>query len=304
MSNDVERMFASLAQDAGRAQVDPPATLRRRSDRRTAVRSVASVAAVAVLVTGVAVGSRVVLAGNDRAPAPPAGTATPAPTPTVALPTSPVPTSAPSSGVPTSAPPATARSSEPPSIPDSVPARAFLSAAEVNATETPERRTDRDMLPELCGADFATGSIGVRSNRYAAYHREGDPADYTPLATVDQTVTVYRAEGAQTFVDEVRSAVERCRTQTRGQDVYQHRLLDAVRVGDESVLVEVSAPQRGDDGELSKDGGRQRAYCAVVRVRDTVTVLWVRGWESQSPERAGVDSFTRKAVQRLQAWRG
>lgn len=66
MPNDVEDLFAALAEDAGRARLVPAAAVRRRSDRRMLVQSVTGVAAVVLLVAGLTAGARLVLAGPDR----------------------------------------------------------------------------------------------------------------------------------------------------------------------------------------------------------------------------------------------
>ena len=65
MPTDVERHFASLAADAGRARLAPSADIRRRADRRLLTRSVAGAAATVLLVLGVTVGARVVLGDPD-----------------------------------------------------------------------------------------------------------------------------------------------------------------------------------------------------------------------------------------------
>jgi hypothetical protein len=290
MSNDVERMFAALSDGAGRARFAPPAAVRRRADRRLAARSVATVAAAAILVVGVAVGGRFVLADGGRSPVTPAESAAPSAPPSPSAPGS------------SSAPPPPTTTS--PSIPSSIPNRAFLSAADVRGIIAPERRSGQEMLPKLCGADYASGMIGVRSTRYVPYLRQGAKKDETFAGTVDQAVTVYKGNGAQAFLDEVRDAVRDCRRDTHRGSTCTHRLLAAQDVGDEALLIEVATPARGDSGELETDGSLRRDYCAVVRDGEAVTVLWVQGWESQSAEKADADAFTRRAAQRLADWRG
>jgi hypothetical protein len=302
MPNDVESMFASLSDDAGLARIDGPEVLRRRSDRRAVGRSVATVAAAAVLVAGVAVGTRLVLA-DQAAPRPvPADSSAPV----VVVPTTPPVTATTTPPVTSSAPAAT--SSSPavhrPPIPGSVPTRAFLSRADFNAVETPHDQSDSAVLPDLCGATYRTGDVGVRDKRHAPYRGKGDGADVTPLASLDQTITVFRERGAQRYLDELRAAVADCPSQKRGRDIVKYRLLTPADAGDESLLIEMSEPSRGDVGELDPDGSRSYDYCAVVRVGDTVTTLWATGWESQSPNRSELGGFAVRAAQRLQDWRG
>lgn len=60
-NDDLTRAFAALSGDAGHARLAPAAAVRKRGDRRTLTRSLAGVAAAAVLVAGVLVGPRLVL---------------------------------------------------------------------------------------------------------------------------------------------------------------------------------------------------------------------------------------------------
>jgi hypothetical protein len=77
MPNDVEDLFASLAADAGRVMLPPSAAVRRRADRRLLVRSVTGLAAVVVLVAGIAAGAGLLWAEPDRAPVAPAAATLP-----------------------------------------------------------------------------------------------------------------------------------------------------------------------------------------------------------------------------------
>ena len=76
MPNDLERAFGALEADTDRAQLLPAAEVRRLAGRRSRNASIAAVLTVAVLVAGVTVGSRRMLAGDARAPAAAAGRST------------------------------------------------------------------------------------------------------------------------------------------------------------------------------------------------------------------------------------
>jgi hypothetical protein len=124
-----------------------------------------------------------------------------------------------------------------------------------------------------------------------------------PVGVVDEAITVYKQDGAEQFLSELRANVRDCPQGKRGSSTYKYRSLGSAGVGDASVLIEGSTPARGDDGELSGSGSTY-LYLAAVRVGDSVTLLEVSGWESISGERSDAESLTRKAAKRLGNWRG
>ncbi|MEU7906754.1 hypothetical protein [Actinoplanes sp. NPDC049118] len=301
MPNDLESAFAALSGDARRARLAPAAAVRRRADRRVLTRTLTSVAAAAVLVAGVSVGARLVLADDARPPLPPAQstapTATPSPAPSPS--TSSTPSSPPGG---TSTPPSV--ESGTPSIPASIPARAFLGRSDANVATL--RRLDSPAgPPDLCpAADYPSDArAGVRDTVAILYRAPGDGPDHTPSGEVFDTVTVYRGDGAGDFMDEFRAAVRECPRGKRESLTFTYRSLGSLGVGDESVLMQGSTPARGDDGEPSGDGSTYRIYLAAVRIGDSVALVENTGYESISAERTVAGDFARRAAERLEAWR-
>ena len=154
----------------------------------------------------------------------------------------------------------------------------------------------------ICGpSDFdSEDQVGVRAG-IEAYHEDGRP-EYTPLSTVTELVTVYRGDGAEALLDETRAELTNC--SDGGGDATTYRSLGSMGLGDESILVRGSMPARGDDGELSPDGGTRDDYVARIRVGDTVIELLFFGYESQSVKRADAEALCRRAVGRVAGWRG
>jgi hypothetical protein len=305
MPNDLESAFAALSDDAARARLAPAASLRRRSDRRVVTRSLAGVAAAAVLVAGVTVGARLVLADEALPPLPPAQSTAPtvAPSPAPSLSPSATPSSPPPSS-PSSPPPSSPPETEEPSIPKSIPARAFLTRSDANVAQL-YRSDSAHGSPDLCSAASypSDSKDGVRGTSNIVYRNPGDGEDYTPVGQVADTVVVYRGDGAEEFMDELRAAVRNCPEGKRDNLTYKYRSLGSVGAGDESVLIQGSTPARGDNGELESDGSTYKIYFAAVRVGDSVALVENTGYESISAERPVAESFARKAAQRLENWR-
>ncbi len=302
MPNDVERMFASLAEDAGRARLAPAADVRRRADRRLAWQSVAGVAAVAVLVTGVTVGARTVLADPDRAPVVPVESVAPVPSPPVPSPPPPGPSTPAASAKtsPSSRPPS---SSSAPSIPDAIPSRAFVQEADwAGDVMTGPTRTSHEP-PELCGTRLPSDDlIGVRDSVVLTFRAPGLGEGYVANGIVRDTVTVYRGSGARNFLRDLRDAVRTCPVDTVEGREFRYRSRGPVGAGDESLLIEKATAGYGDNGEPS--GTTRYVYLAAVRAGDTVAFVEVDGWESVSAERDDAVTFARAAGRRVAAWRG
>ena len=303
MPNDpIENAFAALSDDAGHARLDPAAAVRRRSDRLVLTRSLTGAAVAALVVAGVVVGSQLALADRALPPAPPAQSTGPA-TPPPSVNPSPPP-SAPPSG-PSSAPPSApskAGESESPVVPRSIPNRAFLTRGDANKGGWQRLNTPSEPL-KLCedAPEFASEHrVGVRGTVEILYKDPGQGEEYTPLSVAGDTITVYRGDGAEQFLDEYRAMVREC---PEGDKEQTYKSLSSLGAGDESVLVQGSYPARGDDGEPSANGGRTYLYYAQVRVGDAVISLSNTGYESQSVDQARARALFRQAVQRYRDWR-
>ena len=311
MSNEIERMFASLSADADSTPVMEATTLRTKTNRRAAAQTGLAGFALVAVVAGTAFGGQWLLAGQGRPLAPPGSSASATP-PAVTTPTA-APSTAPS-GAP-STPPSSTASDEPspnassaspaPTVPKSVPLRAFLSKAELNdSSGFNEESGDEEALPSFCRADFASDdSIGVGSTLRAFYRRQGEEVTNVPDGVLLQAVTVYKAQGAQAFMNELREAVDDCvkETATEGKDD-EYRTLGPIDVGDDSFRIEVryQAPARLDSEDEMATFTQQ---ISVVRAGDTVTILRTQGYENFSAPDAAVVAMTRAAYQNVTDWR-
>jgi hypothetical protein len=304
MPNDLERAFGELAADTGRAQLLPAAEVRRLAGNRARRGSIAAVAAVAVLVAGVTVGGRWVLADGEGRPRPLP--------PVQSIGVSPAPSSSPSqvpSGLPSSpaGPPATSKSaSSPPAptMPSSIPARAVLTAADGNMGEL--TALDVRKPPAFCSDTTYPSSsrAAVQKTVKILYRPPNLGADHTATDDIYNTVGVYRGDGAADFLDELRAAVRDCPNGKIGDIPAKNRLLGSLGLGDESLLIERSFEARDDLGEPVGNGKRSYAYVAVVRIGDAVTRIESYGYESVSSDREVVGALTRKVADRLADWRG
>jgi hypothetical protein len=290
--NDLERAYATLAQEADTVLLTSSEVLRGRADRRTRIRFVAGCAVLALVIGGTTVGARWAL----QASGPPQGpAATPSgegqsPAPTASASTSPATTATPTN---------TAAPKQGP-----VPDRAFLQLADTNGDERPTEVSGENMLPSLCGAKFPSdSSILTRRTMHITYWKSRQPAGTLPDGTFDETITSYRSDGAVQFIAQLRAAVATCATETSNGTTYKHRLISGSKHGDESILIERRYPARNDAGELV--GGDEVRLVSVVRIGNVVMTLYEQGWEAGwTAEPAVVDTFTRTAVTRLRSWLG
>jgi hypothetical protein len=291
---DFERRYAALAYEADRVKLAAPETVRRRADRRTRARVGLTLAAVAVLVGGIAAAGQAVLKADSTVVSP--GTS---PSPSLSTPPSPPPpSSSPSSSPP---PPSRTPLSPTQAVPKSIPDRAFLQLADTNGDQRPYSRPSTTMLPPLCGARYASDDqVQVRRTMHIVYWKQRAPT--VPDGTFDETITAYRSGGAHRFMDELRTAVTDCPSQVRDGQTYRHRLLSATTYGDESLLFEVRYQALDVNG--APTGGTEVRLVSVVRVGVVVMVLYEQGWEGESAERPVVDAFTRTALTRLRSWLG
>jgi hypothetical protein len=213
------------------------------------------------------------------------------------------PAAAPASVPPSAAVASPAASAAALPMPEKIPGAAFLQATDVpgRAKAEPERLGAGDQpLPEFCDEDYLNEDrVGVRATQALAFTGPSDPSEATPRAMTYEDVLVFRDDGAERFLADLRGAVESC----PGADGRKHRLAGPVDAGDDAVLIEQSGPAYGDDGEPTGDGSQHYVYWAAVRVRDAVAFVSNTGWESGSADRADTVHLARKAADRLAAWR-
>jgi hypothetical protein len=307
MSTELSRLYRALAAEVTDSALAPPDTVRRWADRTARTRMAVTAASAAVLVAGTAVGASAVLTGPDSTPPSVVGTGTSRPGPTVS--TSPTPGGTPSADTPAPGrsspghPSSTPAAPPPPPAPTSIPDRAFFRQPANTVKDEPRFLGSENMLPELCAATYpADQSLLARRTRHLIYKLPGSPADptYVPDGSFDHTITSYPNGVAATWMAELRAAVRDCPTQTISGFTYRQRLLAGTRYGDDSMLIEVSTPNRDVNGNPT--GGNEIRLVSVVRVGNVVTVLYEQGWEGTSSDRAMVDDYTRRAVAAIVAW--
>ena len=266
---DFKEMFTSLSEEADSVMNATPDALRRRGDRRSRIGMAAAAVAVVALVGVVGVGTQWILTprGTNVQPA-------------------------------TSS--STSASAAPPNIPNVIPASAFLQTADLNGAEDPVETSADNMLPRLCGVEYASDSlIRVRRTMHLTYWISPSPPGTVPDGTFDETITTYEQNGADQFMRQLRDAVTACPTEQRDATTYRNRILPGTTRGDESILIEQRYPTRNTIGE---DDVR---LVSVVRTGAVVMVLYELGWEDGwSAEQPVVDGFTGKAFSRLQSWLG
>ncbi|SCL65926.1 hypothetical protein GA0070606_4221 [Micromonospora citrea] len=316
MSRELSDLYRSLAEDADGHSLAAPEQVRRRADRRARVRVAGAALATALLVGGLATGTRLVLAGEETAlpspagtPAPTASAPAPGPSPSpggTASPTgSPSPTGAPPSTGTPAAP--TTGTGAPPRTPASIPDRAFFVQAPANRTGIEPVFRDTVALPRLCDARYRSDAgIVQRRTRNLAYKLPRTPQGYVPDGSYTHSITVYRPGRAGDFLRELRAAVRGCPEQPGvsggNPSTSRVRLLADGRFGDDSVLFEIRTPARDVEGDPT--GGEEVRLIRAVRLGDVVTVLWEQGWEGTSAERSQVDADSRRAVDAIERWLG
>jgi len=296
---DLERTYAELAREADGVILPPPTHLRHRGDRRTRVRLVTGMFAVALVVGVGTLGVGWALRAGPSGPGVvPGSTNTSFTVSSTAQSTA--PSTAPSTGGLPSTPPMSSASTAS-VLPAAIPTSAFLQKADLRSrgeamTQTPP------VLPPLCGARHATDSLIDKRRTMAPDYREpGVAMEGTPNGFIAQTITRYRSDGATRYLDEVRAAVEACPTQQIEGHTYRQRLVSGASFGDESIIIEIRFPAMSyvDSKPLGFD---RVQFVPVIRVDDLVTVLHDYAWEGDSrAPRSTMERFASRAETRLEA---
>jgi hypothetical protein len=252
-----------------------------------------TIAAAALLAAGCSA------AGPVSAPLPPSSASSPPASPAPSLTSTSTSSSSPSPSVPASARP----------IPSSIPAAAFLQAADApgKAKDKPRRLgAGEQPLPSFCGHDYGQrGKVGVRATQNLLYVEADAPAEATPKSTVYEDVLVFQGDAATAFMTGLRAAVQGCASQKDDSGVtVRNYLRGDIKAGDDSVLIERTRPATDEAGEPVGGGALHHLYWAAVRVGDAVAFVSNTGWESVSADRADTVHLGGKAAARLSAWRG
>jgi hypothetical protein len=210
---------------------------------------------------------------------------------------------APTAGSP--APPA-ATASAPARIVTAIPDEAFLQGEDVNGhvygRNSGPVPSSGDMLPRLCGAEFGVvpEEVLVRRTMHLLWWGSTSGEGYVPDGTFDQTITSYRAGNGAVFMQKLRAAVAACPSEIRDGLTYSYRIVAATPVGDESVMIEMSYPER-DYAEGTPTGRTEIRLTSAVRIGDVVMVLYEKGYEVTSSDPTLMQGHVDKAVSRLRA---
>nr|MDT0662757.1 hypothetical protein [Micromonospora sp. DSM 115978] len=288
---DLDRRYAELVTNTRAGALPPPAELRRRADRRARIRAAVAVAGAVLAVAGTVATANAVLIGPDRT-GPYVGT-TPSPD---GLPTSPP------AGTPSPSPSASVEglpsNVEPPT---NIPDRAFFVQPVNTMKEGPRTPRDgADVLPELCGASFASDrSILDQVTMGHVYKRPEDSDDFIPHGILYQTITSYRGDAAAAFMTQLADAVRACPTGRKGDLTVRFQLVGSTGGEQEALVFEMETELLDVEGG---PGGTATNLVTVVRVGPVVTVLRDEGWEGSSTVPDLQSDFTRLAVAAIEDW--
>ncbi|GIF63431.1 hypothetical protein Ais01nite_14660 [Asanoa ishikariensis] len=215
--------------------------------------------------------------------------------------TAPIPsTSAP---VPaTSSPAATPPATQAPA-PTVIPLSAFLKLPKDMTYGESRLRADVDeALPRLCGDEFASRGATAASAAVKTVHGlPRDPPGTVPSGVLYQTIRTYPGDGASVFMRRLRADLAACSSFTDEGNSFRVRTAPLRGVGDEALTIDLVQPARNLPGDLV--GGFQTNRAAVIRVGDTVTILWDAEYERSNSKPAVVADFARRAVATIHAWR-
>jgi hypothetical protein len=303
MPADLDRMFSAMRTDSDGAPLPAPAGLRTRGDRRTRVRAVMGLIAVAVLVGGTAVGTRQLLAGPTTpviTDTPPPPSAPPKPTPSMQVSPDPAPSQiAVPQQDPTGSPVHRPGCDEvlvypyvgPRHAGQALPRSVMLRPADLGECYVltadrpgyPVYDSDVGPAPDVCldRAPYPADAKRV-AGRFRTFVSGPESGGF-------EAVTRYRDGGAAEFLDEIRARVAKCASFTGGDPPGQMEARIEARnfAGDESLLVYV-----GMVGTSYPS-----SYVGVVRQGNLVAVVEL--FYDLGSDRDDTLSLTRKATGRL-----
>lgn len=308
-STEERELFGRLADDAGRARLLPPADLRRRGDRRTAVRAAVVTVAVVALVAGVLLGGGGLLGNAAPEPAPldtPAASPSTSATPS---PTEPTPSETASSDPSMSPAPPPEKAP-----PEEVTPAAWLGEDVLGFELAPVDAAD---VPTPCGRSVLQDDAYVEAllsggTRQGSYRAPDTPAFHTPDGTITQTIVLMRDEQAADAVwFRMQEVVKDCPEETSEEPgAIRYGLVDPAlptssALPDRHLLVEVSTSYEYLFG-APPDAGPDRidTYVSVLRVGNAVTFLELRGWEASATDLPDVHRLAHLATARLLDWQG
>jgi hypothetical protein len=281
MSTEPGQLFADMRDDLGEVLLAEPAALRRVGTRRRRRNRVAGLAAVALLVGGVAIGTAWAANRPTALDRPEVGTS-PA--------SSPTPSADPSGE-------AVHRCTDD----GPVPYRVFLQPGQGAAPAEGCAPPDGPYLPAACAAAPGAVDAGIEVQRTIAMYIDRVPVPKratTPADFADQTVTRYGdAALASRYLHKLHAAVRACPKVQRDGILRHHDVVRVGFAGDESILVAARYTGLWAGAKFTKI-----ELAAVVRVGRVVVVYFAHGWENASADRGLTLLNASKAADRVRTW--
>lgn len=275
---------SALTDGLGRVELPTPAQIRRRGTARTRHQVLAGIAAAVTLVSGagLALASQPQDGPNRPVTASPSTLdhATPTPSQSPAVPVSP------------SEPPSSPRYT---TIPDDVLLRsADLGGARIDKADLGYWRNGGRIPPRPCAGTGRSGGARPTAERAVQSMILPEQSRFPGPHVVVEYVALYDAGGAQTFMTELRTALNRCPGNGTPQSP-TWTALGKVNAGDDSLLIRYT-----DFGGYTGDPGTKTdQYLAVVRIGRVIMVLASVGWEIDSGYVALVRELAPVAADRL-----
>ncbi|GIF63432.1 hypothetical protein Ais01nite_14670 [Asanoa ishikariensis] len=207
------------------------------------------------------------------------------------------------STAPATLPPLSARP-VPDRAPTVIPVRAFMALPEEMRFGQIRVGTQFDRaVPPLCGGEFAAGRMAAATAAVvSAYQLRDEPSEGSLWpGVVYQTIRTYNGSGSAAFMRGLRADLASCTSFTRAGVPFRVRTAALSGVGDEALTIDLIQPQTDLPG--NPIGGDQINRIVVIRVGDTVTILWDAPYENSSSKPAVVADFARRAVDTIHVWR-
>jgi hypothetical protein len=311
---DERELFRRLGDDVDRTRLAAPDELRRRSDRRTAVRAAIGTVAVAVAVGGVLVGGNA-LSGTAAPDVQPAESSTPTVSETIPSFPPPEPSPTESAGNGSGEDPSPSTATETSGTPTSeIPEAAWLDASDLGYGVSHKGRFSP---PSLCGRPLVadalvkSGAAVVNGTRDAIY-REPQPGDYgVPEGITNQSIVLLDSRReADALMDAIQAQVADCPEESTRDEPSEitYTLADPEmpaggETPDRHLLIDVSTSYALYEEIAPAGVDRFDTFISVVQVADAVSILEVHGWETSDTSIEEALRYVGPATERLLDWR-
>ncbi|MEV4539824.1 hypothetical protein AB0J82_39230 [Asanoa sp. NPDC049518] len=190
----------------------------------------------------------------------------------------------------------------PDQAPTVIPVSAFLALPDGMRFGDIRRRADADnAVPRLCGGELASRGRTAASAAVFSVYQDADAPSVAIRGVLYQTIRTYPGNGAAGFMRGLRADLASCDAFSRDGVRFRVRTAALDGAGDEALTVDVIQPQLDLPG--NPVGGEQTNRAVVVRIGDTVTILWDEAYERSSTDPDIFADFTRRAVDTIHAWR-